>query len=174
MKRLLTSTGEMKMKFKVGDIIRQKEGSNTTYKVLEVDDTWVLKMVSMAEEGYVYTSGYKHAMFLLVKAAQTPKEAVYAKIAFLEEKRKLKLATSLNQADAQSATPTEVIDTVTTWLNTLTDTATATLADIISLETLRPDLRNLLQRHIERQTRLGLHLPTPSELVEHYGSRATD
>ena len=173
MKRLLTSTGEMKMKFKVGDIIRQKETRGTTYKVLSVDETYVLEMVSIPA-GDTYTSGYKHTMFDLVKPAMTQKEAVYAKITFLEEKRKLKLATSLNQADAQSATPTEVIDTVTTWLNTLTDTATATLADIISLETLRPDLRTLLQRHIDRQTRLGLHLPTPSELVEHYGSRATD
>ena len=173
MKRLLTSTGEMKMKFKVGDIIRQKETRGTTYKVLSVDETYVLKMVSIPA-GETYISGYKHSMFDLVKPAMTQKEAVYAKITFLEEKRKLKLATSLNQADAQSATPTEVIDTVTTWLNTLTDTATATLADIISLETLRPDLRTLLQRHIDRQTRLGLHLPTPSELVEHYGSRATD
>ena len=161
------------MKFKVGDIIRQKETSGTTYKVVEVDDLYVLEMVSIPA-GDTYTSGYKHSMFDLVKPAMTQKEAVYAKITFLEEKRKLKLATSLNQADAQSATPTEVIDTVTTWLNTLTDTATATLADIISLETLRPDLRTLLQRHIERQARLGLHLPTPSELVEHYGSRATD
>jgi len=173
MKRLLTSTGEMKMKFKVGDIIRQKETRGTTYKVLSVDETYVLEMVSIPA-GDTYISGYKHSMFDLVKPAMTQKEAVYAKITFLEEKRKLKLATSLNQADAQSATPTEVIDTVTTWLNTLTDTATATLADIISLETLRPDLRTLLQRHIERQARLGLHLPTPSELVEHYGSRATD
>ena len=161
------------MKFKVGDIIRQRDTSRTTYKVLEVDDTYVLKMVSIPA-GDTYTSGYKHSMFNLVKPAMTQKEAVYAKITFLEEKRKLKLATSLNQADAQSATPTEVIDTVTTWLNTLTDTATATLADIISLETLRPDLRTLLQRHIDRQARLGLHLPTPSELVEYYGSRATD
>ena len=130
------------MKFKVGDIIRQKETRGTTYKVLSVDETYVLEMVSIPA-GDTYISGYKHSMFDLVKPAMTQKEAVYAKIVFLEEKRKLKLATSLNQADAQSATPTEVIDTVTTWLNTLTDTATATLADIISLETLRPDLRTL-------------------------------
>lgn len=161
------------MKFKVGDIIRQKETRGTTYKVVEVDETYVLEMVSIPA-GDTYCSGYKHTMFDLVKPAMTQKEAVYAKIVFLEEKRKLKLATFLNQADAQSATPTEVIDTVITWLNTLTDTATATLADIISLEALRPDLRTLLQRHIDRQARLGLHLPTPSELVEHYGSRATD
>jgi hypothetical protein len=150
MKRLLTSTGEMKMKFKVGDLIRQKGTNKPTYKVTKVDDTYVLEMVSTLEEGYVYTSGYKHSLFELVKPAMTQKEAIYAKIVFLEAKRKLKLATLLNQADAQSATPTEVIDTVTTWLNTLTDTATATLADIISLETLRPDLRTLLQRHIDR------------------------
>ena len=139
----------MKMKFKVGDLLRQIGTMYPTYKVTKADDTHVLEMVSTLGEGYVYTSGYKHTMFELVKPAMTQKEAIYAKITFLEAKRKLKLATSSKQVDAQSATPTEVIDTVTTWLNTLTDTNTATLADIISLETLRPDLRTLLQRHID-------------------------
>ncbi len=138
------------MKFKVGDIIRQTGTQSPTFKVLEVDDTYVLKMVRISNDD-IYISGYKHTIFELVKPVMTQKEAVCAKIVFLEAKRKLKLATSSKQVDVQSATPTEVIDTVTTWLNTLTDTATATLADIINMETLRPDLRTLLQRHIERQ-----------------------
>ena len=167
------------MNLRVGDVVYHKADRGTKYIITSMEIELGIPFIKTVcrwskEEGRVGANiwgRWEEKFFTLVApmTTLTQKEKLYTKIAFLEEKRKIKLATTSSQVDAQRVLNQEETEQVITSLSIRTGISTAMLAPITERETNSLSTEQILQEFFRQVGMdLGLHRVTTSTEEEDY------
>lgn len=156
------------MTFKVGDIVAQPTWLQEHYKITEIKDGSIHRMVrEKVERPTEYKGPFTFSMFVLVKPMMTPQEALYSKVAFLDKKAEaLKLATLSKQADVPSVVPTVRTEQGTTSLSTATGTLSASPVVMAARLHLQEEWVSWAERYLAQPQIAGSHVLTNWALGE--------